>query len=136
MLCLGGFELYSRWVPLSIFLLCRREIVMILLLLTESACRSTWYEVQHWGESSLCTSFSWKSIQYELSTWYTNNLNGSPEDLGANLLFLGILQSPRGCNFEINYWKSFCFSYIGFCLVRVNLFFCCKLFTGNLLAKG
>ena len=29
---------------LSIFLLCRREIVMILLLLTESV---TWYEVQH-----------------------------------------------------------------------------------------
>ena len=36
MLCLGGFELYSRWVPLSIFPLCRRELVMILLLLTES----------------------------------------------------------------------------------------------------
>ena len=41
------------------------------------------------------------------------------EVLSANLLFLGILQSPRGCNFEINYWKSFCFYHIDFCLVSL-----------------
>ena len=41
------------------------------------------------------------------------------EVLSANLLFLSILQSPRGCNFEINYWKSFCFYHIDFCLVSL-----------------
>ena len=89
--------------------------------------RLLWY-CCYWQKASLGMKFSTEdSLHFVLPSaervssmnWVRDTQIIWTEVLSANLLFLGILQSPRGCNFEINYWKSFCFYHIDFCLVSL-----------------
>ena len=89
--------------------------------------RLLWY-CCYWQKASLGMKFSTEdSLHFVLPSaervssmnWVRDTQIIWTEVLSANLLFLGIPQSPRGCNFEINYWKSFCFYHIDFCLVSL-----------------
>ena len=101
--------------------------VLILPIFLSVEERLLWY-CCYWQKASLGMKFSTEdSLHFVLPSaervssmnWVRDTQIVWTEVLSANLLFLGIPQSPRGCNFEINYWKSFCFYHIDFCLVSL-----------------